>query len=358
MPKETIKKILFSTSLIIFCIIFVLLFSEILLRVVLSNKFMSRDRFIVSQYEEIDYEYKPNFNSYCDSIKNVLKINSEGFRDKEFSLEKQQNTKRIVCIGDSATFGHGIKNIDDILSRQLEKQLNKTSKNKFEVYNMGVEGYNTNHHLGVLKHKALKYSPDIVILVFNFGDVGPDWMISKNGVVVNQMFYPPVLRKCLPNSISNFLMNNSVLFYYLEFIVSSNLYLSKHKALDVSKLCKKGNENEDFNLKKLLEIKQQSYKNNVKLVVAIMPWLSEPIDKSSPEIPKLKRLISTLKENNINYIDLFEPILYENNNSKLDIEEYTDSLKVSKLDGHPNEKALEIYAKEIKNKLSGLGLIE
>src|SRR5580765_4844670 len=35
-----------------------------------------------------------------------VKLNSQGFRNPEFSTNKPANTLRIVCLGDSWTFGH------------------------------------------------------------------------------------------------------------------------------------------------------------------------------------------------------------------------------------------------------------
>jgi len=45
-------------------------------------------------------------DEFKDNPKWEVKLNSEGFRSPEFSTAKAPNTLRIVCLGDSWTFGH------------------------------------------------------------------------------------------------------------------------------------------------------------------------------------------------------------------------------------------------------------
>ena len=52
-----------------------------------------------------------------------IELNSLGCRDIDHSIEKDNNIYRIIIIGDSFTFGWGIKNSDDIYSSVLQKKL-------------------------------------------------------------------------------------------------------------------------------------------------------------------------------------------------------------------------------------------
>ncbi|MDO8445511.1 MAG: GDSL-type esterase/lipase family protein [Deltaproteobacteria bacterium] len=100
-----------------------------------------------------------------------IKINSRGFRDGEYPEEKSRNTLRIVGLGDSFTFGAGVK-LQDTYLKQLEKMLTEKSSFKtVEILNMGVPGYNTYQELIFMKEVGLRYKPDIVIVGFVLNDV-------------------------------------------------------------------------------------------------------------------------------------------------------------------------------------------
>lgn len=122
------------------------------------------------------WSLKPNFiENFTGIWKNLspipLVINSDGFRDREFDLQKPNNTIRIIALGDSFTFGWAVST-NDSYPKILESQLNEQSKGKtYQVLNFGVPSYNTAQEVELLKEKGLKYKPDIVILQFLFNDV-------------------------------------------------------------------------------------------------------------------------------------------------------------------------------------------
>jgi lysophospholipase L1-like esterase len=98
---------------------------------------------------------------YCGGEKN-----SEGFKDYEHSIEKPNNTFRIIALGDSMTEGPCMK-INNTWPKQLEAKLNKLNLSvKFEVFNFGICGAGTLEEVRVFEEFGLKYSPDMVILQF------------------------------------------------------------------------------------------------------------------------------------------------------------------------------------------------
>ena len=58
-----------------------------------------------------------------------VSTNSMGQRDRDFDVAKPENTVRILMLGDSLTFGWGVK-IEDTPSKMLEARLNKAAGGK------------------------------------------------------------------------------------------------------------------------------------------------------------------------------------------------------------------------------------
>lgn len=118
-----------------------------------------------SMNKKIIYELRPGITVYfCNSL---VKINKQGWRsDKDFTLEKDPNTVRIIGAGDSFMFGQAVNQGKNAMSL-LEQELNRRfPQKKWEVINTAVPGYNTVMEVETLKEKALKYKPDIVIIQF------------------------------------------------------------------------------------------------------------------------------------------------------------------------------------------------
>ena len=79
------------------------------------------------------YSFKPNYNGMNFSI------NRWQTRGKDFSLNKEDSIIRILGVGDSTTFGMGVRDDETFLSL-LEDLANKNDF-KCEVINAGVPGY-------------------------------------------------------------------------------------------------------------------------------------------------------------------------------------------------------------------------
>lgn len=96
-----------------------------------------------------------------------VRINSLGFRDwREYTLEKPPNTIRILVLGDSVTFGHGTLN-ETTYPYLLEQRLRSWRPDvNWEVWNLGVPGYNTRQELIYLQEIGPLAKPDVVVVGF------------------------------------------------------------------------------------------------------------------------------------------------------------------------------------------------
>ena len=100
--------------------------------------------------------------------------NLDGLRDKEYSIEKAENVFRIIGLGDAVTFGLGVNN-NETWTSFLERNLNNDEDltqagQKFEVINFGFPFWNTKKEIQAFELKALKYTPDLVILQYMEND--------------------------------------------------------------------------------------------------------------------------------------------------------------------------------------------
>jgi hypothetical protein len=54
-----------------------------------------------------------NFAGTAEFRNKYIIYNSHGYRDKEYSYQKPNNIFRILVLGDSQTFGYGIRKLED-----------------------------------------------------------------------------------------------------------------------------------------------------------------------------------------------------------------------------------------------------
>ncbi len=95
-----------------------------------------------------------------------LAINSFGMRGPEVSVDKPPGTVRILCLGDSCTFGaRSTKPYPVILEELCNERLNV----RVEVLNGAVPGHAAHQGVAMLE-RFVQFSPDIVTVYFGFND--------------------------------------------------------------------------------------------------------------------------------------------------------------------------------------------
>jgi hypothetical protein len=99
----------------------------------------------------------------------AVHLNSSGFREREFDAAKAPGTYRIAVVGDSFTFGNGVRQ-DDRYSDLLQARL----PSHFEVLNFGAPGANTPEHRNLVAHLLPNLHPDFVLLQWYVNDMEDD----------------------------------------------------------------------------------------------------------------------------------------------------------------------------------------
>lgn len=100
-------------------------------------------------------------------------VNGLGFRGPDRVVPRPRDVFRIVCLGDSYTFGDGVHEKDTFchqLERLLEKSPPANKGWRFEVVNGGVPGYATAEERATYERYARTYQPQLVLLVMCWND--------------------------------------------------------------------------------------------------------------------------------------------------------------------------------------------
>ena len=177
------RGILINLSLIIISILFALFLSEIALRLIgLNPLYVSPERDRFWKYDALlGWAHQPGQEGIFETpqFRTVVRINEKGLRDREHSYERQNDTERVLVLGDSFAWGYGVEE-SERFSQRLEDALD------IEVINAGVSGYSTDQELLWYRNEGIKYETDLVILVIAGNDVG-----DNDRELVNTIYYKP-----------------------------------------------------------------------------------------------------------------------------------------------------------------------
>jgi lysophospholipase L1-like esterase len=102
-----------------------------------------------------------------------IRINAHGFRGPEFETRKPESVIRIVCVGESSTFG--FYNTDDgtypaLLSRLLNDPGGRGHQSPYEVINAGIPHANSDNIRALVEKELLGYRPDVLTLYAGYND--------------------------------------------------------------------------------------------------------------------------------------------------------------------------------------------
>ena len=120
----------------------------------------------------------PNYDGWFAGV--PVRINGLGFRDnREYDIAKPADTFRILVLGDSVTFGHGTL-YETSYPYMLEQRLKQwRPSTNWQVWNLGVPGYNTGQELSLLNQVGPRYQPDLVVIGFYPNDLADNEVIEE-----------------------------------------------------------------------------------------------------------------------------------------------------------------------------------
>jgi len=107
---------------------------------------------------ELPWRPRPNATGTYRLYNAEFTTNSRGLRDREYAEQAPPGVRRIVVLGDSFAWGHGVRN-DEIFTEVLERELDGV-----EVINLGVTGFDLQSEFIWLRREGMRYAPDLVVL--------------------------------------------------------------------------------------------------------------------------------------------------------------------------------------------------
>lgn len=111
------------------------------------------------------YEFQPGIRGYTWG-RTWVEANSLGLRGPEIAREKPPGVIRIGIFGDSATFGHGVRE-EDTYSRVLER-----NNPGLQVLNFGVPSYSITNIVSTFVEKGVPLNLDVAIIAPIVQDYG------------------------------------------------------------------------------------------------------------------------------------------------------------------------------------------
>lgn len=233
-------------------------------------------RLIFNLKPNMDFRYVVfllNGSNYTYSVT----TNSEGFRDRNFSVIKPKNTFRIAVLGDSIAFGES-QNLNQTFTKYLENVL-KGDKIDIEVINMAVSAYTTSQEVEFFKLKGLKYKPELVIVAFCLNDPHAPTNIFEG---LNQGDEPSkeckidMIQMRIPCFIENILKKSRIIYSSKEVIKKLILNTYSHKKesesyLNIYDSYYKNESNFEYVSSAFEELNKLSQENNFSVMVVVFP---------------------------------------------------------------------------------------
>lgn len=310
----------------------------------------------------VDYTYDPNLiysgvtrTSYMNrSSEYVEKVttNSYGYRDYEFK-QKKANAYRILAVGDSFTFGHGIESNDKTYPKLLENYLQNYPSllgKKIEVFNIAAKGYSPDQEYRQIQKVISSLKPNMIIWNLSMpGDIynllhegkwpSPSLYDVKNNVLVpldarfNWLYISKYIKSHVPP-----IIGNSYLFNMATYRISQIRSASRKPYLsDIDMIVWA---TQKINLE-INGIQKLTKENNIQFVVVTLPYPQQFL--SQPDVSNLIHeydvIAKSAQQAGVLVIDMKQSILQKKSQSWKEL--------YFKTDYHPNQNGALFFAETV-----------
>jgi hypothetical protein len=263
--------------------------------------------------------------------KRTVRLNSLGYREKEFEKKKADGVYRIAVIGDSFAFGQGIKE-QDRFSDLIAQNLNAGADGKFEILNFGLPGKEMSDNLKTLTGTVLDTHPDFVLLQWFVNDFeGPDKRSRRHPLpLIPNRYISLQLRR---HSALYYLVNDLWQEVQIEVGLADNYieYMKQH----FSDENKPGSQKFQADLSRFIRICKEQH---IGVAVVLFPMVTEDFNQNYPFAFLHEQVIKICERENCPYLDLRAAYAAFKN---------PRSLWANRLDSHPGTLANRVAADKL-----------
>jgi lysophospholipase L1-like esterase len=267
----------------------------------------------------LSFVHVPNRSAFLMGA--PVSINSHGLRDREYSETKPSNVYRIMMLGDSTTFGWGVRQ-EDTAAKFLERKLNAhlpPGYDKVEVINAGVGNYDTVQEVTYYETRGRAFHPDLVVLVFFINDPEPV-PVEKKGLLIDRSY----LIAFATNRFDGILRHAGVRPDWKQYYGS--LYNDDKPGFQA---CKKA----------LGSLAQSTQREGAKVAVAILPELHQINGDSYPFKAAHQKIKDTLASEHVPVVELIDGLKDHGPE---------ETLWVTPADDHPDAKANDLISDQLQ----------
>ena len=296
-------------------------------------------------HETFGWIYRPHYHGFWHGAQ--VSINSLGIRNGEISPEKETGTYRILCLGNSVTFGYGTEN-DKTYVRVLETLLRERRPGpKFETINAGIGGFSTLQEWLFLKNIGVAFDPDLVTVAFVLNDVLD--MSTAQKRIDRAKRQKGVKESAEANEASFYGRFRRTAMYHLFTLLMAH-YKKWEEARNVKNLVAVQYPSEEIERNweqvqtHLSEITDLAAKNGFRVLLVVLPFRFQIEEDDPIRIPQ-DRLIDLGNQIGMPVLDLL-PVFRENRDSDL----FLDT-------NHPTETGHRLVAEEIYEYMEKTGIL-
>jgi hypothetical protein len=332
------NKLTLELSFVLIILIIGFTVSELYVRIYhkpeIDNEYLAevRERSHIGPYiqaskdSDLFYELRPSLNAIW--LGQGVFTDENGCRIASPKYKENRRAKyKIALIGDSSAFGWGVL-YKNTYAEKLKTNLESYFKNKIEIRNYSVPGYNSYQESICIEKKIINWHPNLIILHYDHNDPDPTLTVTSSFLdpeygdnILKSALYKYLKRKIKimqNNNLEIFRQDNDQVAFYDNYRIAGPLY-EKHKQA-------------------LLKIRNDCKKGEIKLLILIFDtWIKNDVVFSNKHYLMLHRpLVEFFNNAHINYLDLYPE--YQN---IMDINEWQDLspfwLSEKYQDAHPNE---------------------